>query len=74
MPPGLSVVMASERALQALKARKTPVPSYYINWNRWLPIMRAYEEGKPMYFATRECLPSSGDWRGEGFFVLSTVE
>lgn len=56
VPPGLSVVMASQRALKALESRKTPVPSYYINWNRWLPIMRAYEEGRPMYFATRESI------------------
>lgn len=54
VPPGLSVVMASARALETLQNRKTPVPSYYINWNRWLPIMRAYEEGSAKYFATRE--------------------
>jgi alanine-glyoxylate transaminase/serine-glyoxylate transaminase/serine-pyruvate transaminase len=51
-PPGLSVVMASQRALKTLENRKAPVGSYYISWNRWLPIMRAYEEGRAMYFAT----------------------
>ncbi|CAE6513669.1 unnamed protein product [Rhizoctonia solani] len=51
-PPGLSVLCASQRALSVLKARKTPVSSYFANWNRWLPIMQAYEEGIPMYFAT----------------------
>ncbi|KAF9959348.1 Dynamin-like GTPase that mediates homotypic ER fusion, partial [Mortierella alpina] len=33
-------------------ARKTPVANYYANWNRWLPIMNAYEARKPSYFAT----------------------
>ncbi|KAG8692041.1 hypothetical protein FRC11_007007 [Ceratobasidium sp. 423] len=51
-PPGLSVLCASQRALNVLKARKTPVSSYFANWNRWLPIMQAYEKGSPMYFAT----------------------
>jgi alanine-glyoxylate transaminase/serine-glyoxylate transaminase/serine-pyruvate transaminase len=44
--------MASQRALKTLENRKAPVPSYYISWRRWLPIMRAYEEGRAMYFAT----------------------
>lgn len=44
--------MASQRALKTLESRKAPVGSYYISWKRWLPIMRAYEEGRPMYFAT----------------------
>ncbi|CAE6369175.1 unnamed protein product [Rhizoctonia solani] len=51
-PPGLSVVCASQRALNVLKGRKTPVSSYFANWNRWLPIMQAYEKGSPLYFAT----------------------
>ena len=45
--------MISKRAIETLERRKTPVASYYINWNRWLPIMRAYEEGQAKYFATR---------------------
>ena len=53
-PPGLSVVMASGRAVEVMKTRKTPVQGYYIDWNRWLPIMKAYEEGRGAYFATRE--------------------
>ncbi|KAI8358014.1 pyridoxal phosphate-dependent transferase [Mortierella sp. GBAus27b] len=51
-PPGLSVLGVSERAIGVFKARKTPVPNYYANWNRWLPIMNAYEADKPSYFAT----------------------
>lgn len=53
VPPGLSVCMISERAIKTMEARDS-IPSYYISWKRWLPIMKAYEEGRPMYFATRE--------------------
>ncbi|ORY26322.1 putative alanine-glyoxylate transaminase [Naematelia encephala] len=51
-PPGLSVLMASGRAIKTFEERKTPVQGYYISWKKWLPIMQAYEAGKPMYFAT----------------------
>ncbi|KAK4686641.1 hypothetical protein P7C73_g3481, partial [Tremellales sp. Uapishka_1] len=51
-PPGLSVCLVSGRAIKVLNERKTPVASYYISWKKWLPIMQAYEAGKPMYFAT----------------------
>ncbi|KAG8893489.1 hypothetical protein FRB99_001914, partial [Tulasnella sp. 403] len=50
--PGLSVLCASQRALQVMENRKTPISSYYASWKRWLPIMHAYEAGNPMYFAT----------------------
>ncbi|WVR06798.1 hypothetical protein IAU60_003834 [Kwoniella sp. DSM 27419] len=52
VPPGLSVVLASKRAVDTVAARKTPVQSYYISWNKWIPIMKNYEAGKPSYFAT----------------------
>lgn len=51
-PPGLSIVVVSEAAMKVFEARKTPVSSYYASWKRWLPIMRAYEERRPAYFAT----------------------
>ncbi|KAF9163234.1 hypothetical protein DFQ27_003467 [Actinomortierella ambigua] len=51
-PPGLSIMAVSERAIGVFKARKTPIPNYYANWTRWLPIMNAYEARKPSYFAT----------------------
>jgi alanine-glyoxylate transaminase/serine-glyoxylate transaminase/serine-pyruvate transaminase len=53
-PPGLSVCVISKRAVDTLQARKAQVGSYYISWKKWLPIMKAYEEGRPMYFATRK--------------------
>ncbi|KAG1438489.1 hypothetical protein G6F56_012627 [Rhizopus delemar] len=52
VPPGLSVVIASLHALEIFKTRKTPIVAYYSNWNKWLPIMQAYESRKPAYFAT----------------------
>ncbi|KAH8554891.1 pyridoxal phosphate-dependent transferase [Umbelopsis sp. PMI_123] len=52
VPPGLAIVVASQHAMQIFKNRKTPVASYYSNWNKWLPIMNAYEARKPAYFAT----------------------
>jgi alanine-glyoxylate transaminase/serine-glyoxylate transaminase/serine-pyruvate transaminase len=52
VPPGLALVVASPRALQAFKQRKTPVMSYYSDWASWLPIMEAYEARKPSYFGT----------------------
>ncbi|KAI9249538.1 pyridoxal phosphate-dependent transferase [Sporodiniella umbellata] len=52
VPPGLSVVVASPLALRVYHERKTPVVAYYANWKKWLPIMQAYEEGRPAYFAT----------------------
>ncbi|KAF8582723.1 PLP-dependent transferase [Ramaria rubella] len=51
-PPGLSVLVASPRAIKVFGTRSTPVASYYASWHKWLPIMKAYEEGKPAYFAT----------------------
>lgn len=52
VPPGLALLVASPRALQAFKARQTPVMSYYSDWANWLPIMEAYEARKSSYFGT----------------------
>jgi alanine-glyoxylate transaminase/serine-glyoxylate transaminase/serine-pyruvate transaminase len=52
VPPGLALLVASPRAMQAFRARKTPVMSYYSDWSNWLPIMEAYEARKPSYFGT----------------------
>ncbi|GHC48404.1 pyridoxal-phosphate-dependent aminotransferase family protein [Ulvibacter litoralis] len=52
VPPGLALLVASERALQTWKNRKTLVPNYYADWGNWLPIMKAYQERKPSYFGT----------------------
>jgi len=52
VPPGLALLTAGARALEAWRSRKTPVASVYSDWAEWLPIMEAYEAGKPAYFAT----------------------
>lgn len=52
VPPGLALLVASQKAMEVWKNRKTPVSSYYSDWNNWLPIMKAYEERRPSYFGT----------------------
>ena len=36
-PAGLSIVMASGRAMEVFKNRKTPPTSYFGSWKNWLP-------------------------------------
>lgn len=52
VPPGLALLVASQKAMETWKNRKTPVRSYYTDWNNWLPVMKAYATGKPAYFGT----------------------
>ena len=52
VPPGLALVVAGPRAMEAFRARKTPVRNYYADWTNWLPVMQAYEARKPAYFGT----------------------
>jgi len=52
VPPGLALLVASRKAMEVWKNRKSPVANYYADWNNWLPIMTAYEERKPSYFVT----------------------
>ena len=52
VPPGLALLIAGPKALQAFQARTTPVANYYADWTNWLPIMQAYEARKPGYFGT----------------------
>lgn len=52
VPPGLALLVASPRALERFRARRTPVRNYYADWSLWLPIMEAYEARKAAYFAT----------------------
>jgi alanine-glyoxylate transaminase / serine-glyoxylate transaminase / serine-pyruvate transaminase len=52
VPPGLALVVAGPRAIEAFKARRAPVASYYSDWTNWLPIMRAYEARQVAYFGT----------------------
>jgi alanine-glyoxylate transaminase/serine-glyoxylate transaminase/serine-pyruvate transaminase len=52
VPPGLALLVAGSRAMDAFRRRSTPVSNYYADWNEWLPIMQAYEGRRPSYFAT----------------------
>lgn len=52
VPPGLALFIAGPRAMEAFKTRHSPVLNYYADWSNWLPVMEAYESGKPSYFAT----------------------
>ncbi|MDD3721936.1 MAG: alanine--glyoxylate aminotransferase family protein [Lutibacter sp.] len=52
VPPGLALLVVSQKALGAFKNRKTPVCNYYADFNNWLPIMQAYENRQASYFGT----------------------
>jgi len=52
VPPGLAILVASERAMEAFRRRTTPVRSYYADFTKWLPIMQAYERKEVAYFGT----------------------
>jgi alanine-glyoxylate transaminase/serine-glyoxylate transaminase/serine-pyruvate transaminase len=52
VPPGLALLVAGPRALDAFRNRKAPVGCYYADWTQWLPIMEAYEARKPSYYGT----------------------
>ncbi|KAF1814501.1 PLP-dependent transferase [Eremomyces bilateralis CBS 781.70] len=51
-PAGLSILMASGRAIETFKNRKSRPSSYFGSWKNWLPVMQNYEAKKPSYFAT----------------------
>ena len=52
VPPGLALLIASQKAMNVWENRKSPVSNYYSDWENWLPIMKAYEERRPSYFGT----------------------
>lgn len=52
VPPGLAIVVARPAALEAYRRRRTRTRSYYADWGKWLPVMEAYQAGRPAYFAT----------------------
>jgi alanine-glyoxylate transaminase/serine-glyoxylate transaminase/serine-pyruvate transaminase len=52
VPPGLALLVAGPRAMQAYQARKRPPFNFYADWGNWLPVMQAYEEQRPGYFGT----------------------
>jgi alanine-glyoxylate transaminase/serine-glyoxylate transaminase/serine-pyruvate transaminase len=51
LPPGLALLVASPRALARRNALRASVPMG-LDWLEWQPVMKAYEEKRPAYFAT----------------------
>ncbi len=51
LPAGLALMVAGRRAVERRSALKS-APPMYLDWEQWLPIMRAYEERRPSYFST----------------------
>jgi alanine-glyoxylate transaminase/serine-glyoxylate transaminase/serine-pyruvate transaminase len=52
LPPGLALMVVSKRALAARAARRGAPPPMYLDWEAWLPVMRAYEERRAAYLST----------------------
>jgi alanine-glyoxylate transaminase/serine-glyoxylate transaminase/serine-pyruvate transaminase len=52
LPPGLALMVVSPRALAVRAARRGSGPAMYLDWEAWLPVMRAYEERRAAYFST----------------------
>lgn len=52
VPPGLALIVVSQRALKVAQTRKTPIASYFGSFLKWLPIMQKYEARQASYFAT----------------------
>ncbi|MDP6922970.1 MAG: alanine--glyoxylate aminotransferase family protein, partial [Lutibacter sp.] len=52
VPPGLALLVVSQKAMQVYKNRNSVVGNYYADFTNWLPIMEAYENRRPAYFGT----------------------
>ena len=52
VPPGLALLVAGPKAMEAFRRRRCPVANYYADWTLWLPVMEAYEARRPSYFGT----------------------
>ncbi|KAJ3213832.1 hypothetical protein HK099_007169, partial [Clydaea vesicula] len=52
VPPGLAVMVVSQRALKVAAERKSPPAIYFGSFKKWLPIMAKYEARQVSYFAT----------------------
>lgn len=52
VPPGLALLVVSQKAIKVYEERRHPVSNYYCDWTNWLPIMKAYQNRQASYFAT----------------------
>lgn len=51
-PPGLAIGAISEYAKEIMNKRRKPLPIFYGDLTKWLPVMDAYEKRKADYFGT----------------------
>ncbi|QIW25311.1 alanine--glyoxylate aminotransferase family protein [Sulfolobus sp. S-194] len=51
VPPGLGILVLSERAIERLKDEKS-IAGYYLDLRNWLSVMNSMENGKASYFST----------------------
>lgn len=52
LPAGLALFVASARAMEVRRRRRSGPPPLYLDFASWLPIMEAYEARQKSYFAT----------------------
>lgn len=52
VPPGLALMMVSQRALSVYQNRSAPPTTYFGSFGKWKNIMDKYEARQPSYFAT----------------------
>ncbi|KAI8902570.1 pyridoxal phosphate-dependent transferase [Globomyces pollinis-pini] len=52
VPPGLALMVVSQRALKVANSRVSPPTTYFGSFKKWLPIMQKYEARQGSYFAT----------------------
>jgi len=51
-PPGLALLLASPRAMEARARRLSAPPPMYLDLEQWMTVMDAYEARRPAYFST----------------------
>ncbi|NON62431.1 alanine--glyoxylate aminotransferase family protein [Acidianus sp. DSM 29099] len=49
-PPGAGLLVVSNKALERLSSES--ISSFYLDLRNWLPVMKAFDEGKSAYFST----------------------
>lgn len=52
VPPGLAVMVFSEKAKEKSLQRKVKIPSFYSDLSNWWPVFDAYQNGGVKYFST----------------------
>ena len=63
VPPGLAIIWLSEKALNKLNETASSLSPYYMDLNRWIKVMKSYEDMKPIYYATPSVNLIWGLWK-----------